>query len=226
VSDSTNDKENPAAPNDDTLDIYSLPIGKLRRVATTVYNVSLTRDMTRDDILKAIEKITSRKSFAPVVDPDKLKKSSGPPPGRARITLLANTYPGATNRPHPVKVNGSICWVPRGHMCDLPIKHFEVLNNAVQTVMTHDSLKAERNPMDKEQYAWQDQHVHPFILHGITEGPDPYPGDERTRGAKALPYRLFQEKFDFYPSREELKQAMANGDLPEAGLGNRKRTVK
>lgn len=199
MSNAKKTQENEVASND-ALDAMNEQ--KLRQYADLM-RVPVSKDMTRKEIIAAIKSKQRDRSTVEVAE-----SGSRPKPGWARIEVLRDPSPGATNRPVYVNANGYKVTVPRGVDVDVPIKVVNVLNDSRSLKVSEDPEKPFNDP---RRYRREFLHTYPFQVKDINHGPDPRPGLERTKAAKFGPKAEFREKFGRYPRKGELLQAQKEG---------------
>ena len=182
---------------------------QLRKYADLM-RIPLTKDMTRKEIISAIKARQKDKQTIEIAE-----TGTRPKPGWARIEILKDSSPGATNRPVYVQVNGYRCTVPRGVEVDVPIKVVNVLNDSRSVKVAEDKNRAFNDPryFSKEMLP-----SYPFQVRDINPGPDPNPSaGQRSRIARAGPREEFREQFGRYPRRDELLQAQKEGFVKMRG---------
>ena len=194
--------------DDTTRPLSDLDINELRKLATTVYRIVLTRDMSEADIRKAIEAKKKKSDYAELAE----LVGGAPKPGYARILVHKDPSPGASNRPVPLGINGYRIAIPRGIEVDVPIKVVGVLNDAKVSVLREDTSLA---PNDPGRFKFESAHSYPFSLITMTPGPDPRPGYEQNREKQMRPRVKFRDKYGYWPRKEELREAMRRGDLDD-----------
>lgn len=183
--------------------LEELPIGALRLRARTVYNIPITEDMEREDILFAIRKRERGKDFA-LAAPE----GGEIPAGWAKIELFKSTDPKASKRPQFVGVNGYNVAIPLGIPVLVPLKTYEVLNNAVEDTIEEDTST---NASANSQFKRSSRHRIPFRVYGMTQGPDPRPRNQRERIAKSAPREEYANLFGRYPTNAMLLEAVKDG---------------
>lgn len=181
----------------------SLTIAELRKKAAT-YNVMLTKDMTRDDILAHVKAklSTGKYAFEAIGD--------APRPGYARVRVFNDPSPSASNRPVYVSVNGYSVLIPREAEVDVPIKIVEALSNAKSSRLVEDQSQAVGSA---SRYRFKEVQNYPFAVVAVTPGPDPRGSYEKAAAQRERPREAFRSQFGYYPTDEELREAMRSGDL-------------
>lgn len=187
-------------------------IADLRRKAQAVYGIPVTKDMEKDEIINAIRNKQRNQQFAKIVDTS--AGEDAPLPGWARIEIFLDNSPTASNRPVYINVNGYKCTVPRGHVVDVPIKVMNALNDAREIRMKEDFSEPLNSP---RRFKQESTHSYPFRVYQVTDGPDPRPGNQAAREAKVKPRETFRDYFGFWPSAEQLKEAIKDGVITVKG---------
>jgi hypothetical protein len=192
----------------DNYDLDNLGIAELRKLASTVYRLPLTRDMTADDIRKLIKSKEKKGDFAQLAE----FNGDAPRPGWARVIIHKDNNPSSSNRPVYLSINGYRITIPRGVEVDVPIKVVGVLNDAKQRFLKENTSVGTGDP---NRFFWEDSHSYPFSVVNMTSGPDPKPGNEKNREKQMGPRIRFRDKFGYWPKREELREAMRRGELDD-----------
>jgi hypothetical protein len=190
--------------NDQSIaELDSLPISELRKKAG-IYRVNLSRDMTKEDIINAIRAKQAEGKYAIEAQGDR------PAPGFARISVHADPNPAASNRPVYVCVNGYAVLIPRSINVDVPIKIVEALNNARSKRLKENTAVPPNNPA---RFFFEEVVNYPFNIIAVTPGDDPRGEVERTKAAMHRPREAFHKKFGYWPTAEQLKDALRDGRL-------------
>ncbi len=183
--------------------LEDLPVGALRVRAKTIYNIPGAEELDKEDLLNAILRRQRGKEFALAApEGDQI------PAGYAKIELFKSSDPKASKRPQFVGVNGLNYMIPLGVPVCVPIKIYEVLNNAVEKVIEEDSST---NASVNSQFKYSERHRIPFRVYGITQGPDPKPRNQRERVAKSAPREEYANLFGRYPTNSMLLEAVKDG---------------
>ena len=185
-------------------ELEAMTIAKVRSYAA-MYNISYTRDMSKDDIITTILDKMAKKNVMKAANLD-----APPAPGRTRVLISKDVSIGtkAGSRPVPVWVNGYVCTIPRGVAVDVPHKVVEVLKNSYHWQMTEDTSLPINDP---KRMRFEPVVSYPFQILASTPGPDPSPGNEKAKQASYGPRLEFFEKFGRWPKRQELLDAMKQG---------------
>lgn len=181
----------------------SLSTAELKKKAA-VYRIQLTKDMDHDAILAQVKAKVSTGKYAFEAIGD------APKPGYARIRIFNDPSPSASNRPVYVSVNGYSVLIPREVEVDVPIKIVEVLANAKSARLVENKSE----PLSSaSRFAFKEVQNYPFAVVSVTHGPDPRGTYEKAAAAKERPREAYREKFGYYPSDEDLKEALRSGEL-------------
>lgn len=181
-----------------------LPMSELRSQATKNYGIKLSRDNSKEDIINMIIGQMSKSDFA--------KPSVGdrPEPGWARIKVQPQQ--GRNNFPFYVACNDYDCFIPYNVVVDVPIKIIGVLNDAVELRIGQDEFSNRTDSMEQSYV---------FSEISRTEGPDPRPGYEVKREAKIKAKRDFADKYGYWPSDTDLREARQSSFLADALNSNK-----
>lgn len=193
------------------IDIDSLDIAELRKLASTVYRIVVNRDMTAEDIRSAIRGKQKHTDYAQLSE----LVGNAPKPGYARILVHKDPTPGASNRPVPVAISGYRITVPRGVEVDVPIKVVGVLNDAKISTLVEDTSLPTGDP---NRFKFQVAHSYPFSVVSMTPGPDPKPGFEASRAKAMAPRLKYHKKYGIWPKRDDLREAIRSGELNDVIL--------
>lgn len=186
----------------DSTSLDSLTIGQLRKYAS-LYRIALAKDASKPQILEAIKHKLKNKQITVVTD-----ESKGPAPGRTRIVIQkdASLGPKAGGRPVPVFVNGYRADIPRGIPCDVPHKVVSLLQNC-----EHPQCVEDPDATGMNLYKIEMLPSYPFTILATTPGPDPSPGFEKIKRQTHRPREAFYQMFDYWPSKEALREAIKEG---------------
>lgn len=183
-------------------DLKDIAIGELRKRAATLFSVNVTKDMDRDDIIKAIRAKMNNGNFAIAAVGDM------PKPGWARILL--HKVPGESPRPLPAGVSGYTCTIPRNVKVDVPIKVYKALSTCIRKNLEENLEEPLGSP---KRWEFKDAEAYPMTLYALTEGPDPRPGHDLKKEAMLKPYYAYLKKYKKWPHPRELRAAVADGRL-------------
>lgn len=189
--------------NDLIAQLDELSTADLKKKAAT-YRVALTKDMDHDQILAQVKaKLTTGKyAFEALGDT--------PKPGFARIRVFDDSSPSAINKPVYVSVNGYSVLIPRETEVDVPIKIVEALGNAKSSRLTEDRTQPIGSP---SRFRFKEVQNYPFAVVQVTQGPDPRGTYEKAAAMRERPREAYRNMFGYYPTEDELKEALRSGDL-------------
>lgn len=180
----------------------------LRKYAD-LQRVPVTKDMTRKEIIAVIKARQKDRATVEIAE-----TGTRPKQGWARIELMKDQSPGASNRPVYVNANGYRCTIPRGVEVDVPLKVVSVLNDSRSMRVSEDPDKPFNDP---RRYRKEMLPSYPFQVKDINQGPDPRPGHELGKLAKQGPREEFRQQFGRYPRKDELIQAQKEGFIKLRG---------
>lgn len=186
-----------------TLEEMSLP--ELRREANVVFGIQVTKEMNERDIIAAIRNKQDRQNFVGRAN------SNAPQPGWARIVIHKDGRAGASNRPIYFSVNGYRITIPRGVEVDVPIK---VVDGPLRDSLEMHIVEDPSEPMNSSsRFKREMAPSYPYNELMRTPGEDPRPGDIESRRAKTKPREDFRDKYGYWPSHIELKEAIKEGAI-------------
>lgn len=182
-------------------------IADLRKTAKQ-YNVSLSREMTAEDIRAAIQHKKAKHNLVMEATSDV------PAPGRWRIIIHKSSEFGAKvgSRPVTVRVNGHVANIPRGIPVDVAEKVVRVLENSVHFAPVEGADGQTRG---------EAQLSYPFQVISMTPGADPVPGYEKAKARMYARRLAYRDEFGYWPKNQaQLREA------EDAGvIGPKKRVV-
>lgn len=175
--------------------LHNLDWAVLKEKASKNFGIKLTREMTREDVIKAVMAVAEKQNFASSSDDGELQ------PGWSEITITPIkgkvTFPVFTN------TNGYECYIPIGVKVRVPNKVCDTLDNA---------LEMQKVQNEFGEYEDQLQMSYPYQLHKQIDGPDPRPGIEKARERKLAEHVAFAQKEGYWPSRQKLDAIRAATD--------------
>lgn len=190
----------------DTLsaNLEDLEIGQLRAYAKTM-RIALAKTDTKPEIIKAIQSKLAGKSLAQIADSNTQLR-----PGTARIRLLEDPKPGASNYPAFASVNGYSVTIPRGVDVIVPLNIVEILQNAVVNQRRQTMVAG---PSGREEFRESTVKVpsYPFQILDIRHGESPKSPLEKQKEKMMGPRKQFNTKFLYWPTRAELARAIEQG---------------
>jgi hypothetical protein len=189
-----------ASQDDLKLELQKLTIGELRSKAANIYDIKLSREHTKEDIIGLIATKAKSGVFFDEATSDR------PAPGWARIKI--HPVPGKPSITAFVAVNGQPYWIPQNVPVDVPIKLIGVLTDAVEMIV-------KQNPATLEEVRTYES-SYPFTVIDRVEGPDPRPGWEVIREKMLADHRAFAAEKGYWPNRAALEKWRERGSLRDA----------
>lgn len=181
-----------------------MDIGKLRQVAKHL-RLAIAKTSTKDDIVDAIEaKLAGRSmpEFGEAVD--KLK------PGYARIKLLSDAMPGASNGPVYVNINGYQATIPREVEVVVPLRVVRALNDATVNVRRQTMVPTAHG---REEFRETQVKVpsYAFQVLEMSPGDEPLTNLEKAKKKMMAPRRRYRDMFHKWPRPRDLTRAIEQG---------------
>ncbi|UFK09597.1 hypothetical protein [Xanthomonas phage DES1] len=182
-----------------------MSIQDLRAYASHM-SIPLPKTATKDDIVKLIDnKIQGRTT------PELALAGTVVRPGYAKIILLEDSSPDASNFPVYLNCNGYQCTIPRGREVIVPMRVVRTLNDA--------KVKRRKQVWQVDQNSGRESMKetvvtspsYPFQVIEMVPGPEPLTPLEASRAKVMAPRKRYKEKFGHYPRRGELKRAIEQG---------------
>lgn len=193
-----------------------LDIAKLRQYASHM-RVPIAKTAKREDIIAAIKaKLAGR------VTPQLATEDGKVPPGYAKIKVLSDPMPGASNLPVFVNANGYVCTIPRDVEVIVPQRVVRVLNDAK---VSRRKQASRQDNYGRETFVETTviQPSYPFQILEMTPGDEPLTSMEISRRKTAGPKRRYRDKFGRWPRPRELARAIEQGiislDIESEDLG-------
>lgn len=169
--------------NDLKASLEALPMAELRQKAVKNFGLKLTREYTKEDIIKLIINVSANTNFA--------KEAEGElKPGWARIKIHKDR--NSSQEMVFFNCNGYQALIPMGIEVDVPIKVLEILDHAEE--MRISKLDEYGSPH------WSLEISYPYTLIAKLEGPDPRPGFEVMREKKLRGKRKFMKQYGMWPT--------------------------
>lgn len=190
------------------VELQALPIPQLRSMAAKL-GLPLRRDMTAAVIAKMIYDSTHGPNERIVAVAE---DSNRPKPGWARIQILKDPSPSASNSDVFLGNNGYCVLVKRGVTVDVPIKILRgsLMDSKVE-VLRVDETKTD----PEEMYKWEIVHSYPFIVYDVNEGPDPRATYENAYKKKNKAKRVFKEINGYWPKPQVLREWLLSKENQE-----------
>lgn len=182
-------------------DFTSMDIGKLRQYASHL-RVALPKTAKKDEIIAAISAKLGNRTTVQIAD-----VGSKVPPGYAKIMILEDPMPGASNIPVYLNCNGYVCTIPRGKEVIVPMRVVRTLQDA--------TVLRPKQAIVTDQYGretFQETKVrvpsYPFQIIDMTNGPEPLTTLEITKERTMGPRRRYRDIFGRWPRPRELTRAI------------------
>lgn len=187
-----------------TPDFSEMDIGKLRQYASHL-RLAIPKTSTKQDIIDSINaKLRDRST------PEIAEAGSRPRAGYARIKLLVDPMPGASNMPVYVNANGYVCTIPRDVVVDVPMRVVRTLNDA--TVLRK-KQSTNMQPDGREKFETTESNVpsYPFQVLDMVPGPEVLTSFEERKLKSIGPRRRYRDMFGRWPKPRDLQRAIEQG---------------
>lgn len=190
--------------NIETTNFREMDIGKLRQVAKHL-RLAVAKTSTKDDIVDAIEAKLAGKTM-----PELAEGNTRPRPGYARIKLLADTMPGASNGPVFINSNGYVATLPREVEIDVPMRVVRTLNDS--TVNTRrQAMTVTSNGREEFRETTSKIPSYPFQILDMTPGDEVLTTLEQAKKKMMAPRRRYLQMFHRWPRPRDLTRAIEQG---------------
>ena len=188
----------------ESVDLKNMEIGQLRQYAKHL-RLPLEKTATKPEIVKAIEQKLNGKTMPQLAD-----ATSKVPPGYAKIKLLEDPMPGASNSPAFVNINGYMATIPRGVEVIVPMRVVRTLNDAVVNKRRQSMVTL---PNGREEFRETSVKVpsYPFQILEMTPGEEPKTALEEQKEKMMGPRKQYRNMFLRWPTRAELARAIEQG---------------
>lgn len=186
--------------------LMQLPLSELRARALEVYKIPVTPEMRAQDIVEVIRRGKTKVESAFSTD----TFGEQVPPGWSKIEIFKDPTPGATNIPVYFSQNGYKLTIPRGLDVLVPTK---LVDGAMAGAITENRVlnKEKTRLTGQPVYEVQKMARFPFQVKIRREGADPRPVGDSSRARRFEPRQRFHDLFGFWPSKEQLMQAIKDG---------------
>lgn len=169
--------------------------------------ISYPNTVTKEDLLELIDRKLRGRSTPNLAD-----TASSVPPGHARIKLLEDPMPGASNFPVYVNANGSEFTIPRGREVIVPMRVVRTLNDAsVKRRKQTSNIDAQGREFTQEVETVVPSY--PFQILEMTPGEEPMSTLEKAKSRSIGPRRRYQQLFGYWPRPGQLQTAIEKGLL-------------
>ncbi len=185
----------------ETPNFREMDIGKLRQYAAHM-RLAIAKTAKKDEIVEAIEKKLSGRIIPEFADGGTQLK-----PGYARIIVLSDPMPHASNLPVFLNANGYMCLIPRDKEVIVPNRVVRVLNDA-KVKRFKQTLQADNNGREVFKESQVISPSYPFQVLEMKEGPEVLTALEISKQRTAGPKRRYKQIFGRYPRPKELTRAI------------------
>lgn len=183
------------------VNLSEMDIGQLRNYAKHA-RVVLDKTATKAQILEALERKLSGKSMPEFADANTTLK-----PGYAKIRILMDQSPDASNQPVYLHVNTSTYLIPRDVDVIVPMKVVRTLNDA--TVMRRkQSFQTDANGRERHIETQVRSPSYPFQILDMVPGPEVLNAFEEGRMKSVRPRERYRDMFGHWPKAGELTRAI------------------
>lgn len=179
---------------------------KLMQYATHL-RLSYPNTATKADLLEMIDRKLQGRATPTLAD-----ETSQVPPGHAKIKLLEDPMPGASNFPVYVNANGAEFTIPRGKEVIVPMRVVRTLNDAsVKRRKQSSNIDAQGREFTQDVETTVPSY--PFQILEMTPGPEPMTTLEKAKARSIGPRRRYQQLFGYWPKPGQLQNAIEKGLL-------------
>lgn len=167
--------------------------------------VAVSKTATKAEILEQINNKLKGRTVAKIAD-----GTTAVRPGHAKIRILKDPLPGASNIPVYLNANGYECTIPRGMDVIVPMRVVRTLNDA----------KVKRTTQTARQDQWGREYTintevdapsYPFQVLESTPGPEPLTALEQAKLKTSKPRKRYRDLFGYYPRHGQLQAAIEKG---------------
>lgn len=178
-----------------------MSIAKLREYAKHM-RLPLAKTATKAEIVEAIDRKLNGRAAPEFATPTSQVK-----PGYAKIRLLSDPMPGASNLPVYLNANGYVCMIPRDVDVIVPQRVVRVLNDAI--------VKRKKQSLVSDNYGREiftttevTVPSYPFQVIESNPGPEPLTVFEQGKQKTIGPKRRYRQLFGRWPRPRELTRAI------------------
>lgn len=187
--------------NIETPNFADMPIGKLREYASHM-RVALAKTDTKDEIIEKLERKLNGK-----VVPEFADATTKVKPGYAKIRLLSDPMPGASNLPVFLNCNGYTCTIPRDVDVIVPMRVVRTLTDAMVT-RKKQSIVSDNHGRETFRETSVTVPSYPFMVLESTPGPEVRTNLEISKSKTMGPKRRYRAMFGHWPKPRELTRAI------------------
>lgn len=164
--------------------------------------ISFPNTATKADLLELIDRKLQGRSSGNLAS-----ESSKVPPGHAKIKVLEDPMPGASNFPIYVNANGAEFTIPRGVEVIVPMRVVRTLNDAtVKRRKQTSNIDAQGREYTQETEISVPSY--PFQILEMTPGEEPMTTLEKAKARSIGPRRRYQQIFGYWPRPGQLQNAI------------------
>jgi hypothetical protein len=187
-------------------DFESMEMGKLRQYASHL-RLAIPRTATKQDIIESISNKLRDRSTPTLAD-----TTSSVKPGYAKIKVLGDPMPGASNMPIYVNANGYVCTIPRDVEVIVPNRVVRTLNDA-KVKRKKQTFVADQHGREITQTTETEVPSYPFQVLEIVPGPEVLTTLEERKLKTIGPRRRYRDMFGRWPRPRDLQRAIEQGLL-------------
>lgn len=189
----------------ETPNFSDMSIGQLRQYASHL-RIALAKTATKPDIIEAIEnKLNGR------VVPEFAHEGSQVKPGYAKIRLLEDPMPGASNLPAYINANGYVATIPRGVDVIVPMRVVRTLNYATVNKRKQTLVVDPQTGRETFRESTVTVPSYPFQVIEMTPGPEVLTAHERSKQRSQRLRKAYRAMFKRWPGRQDLTRAIEQG---------------
>lgn len=185
----------------ETPNFHTMDIAKLRQYASHM-RLPLAKTAKKDEIIEAIEKKLSGR-----IIPEFADESTELKPGYARIVVLSDPMPHASNFPVFLNANGYMCLIPRDKEVVVPNRVVRVLRDA-KVKRFKQQLVQDNQGRETFKNTEVVSPSYPFQILEMKEGPEVLTSLEISKQRTAGPKRRYKQIFGRWPRPKELTRAI------------------
>lgn len=167
--------------------------------------LAVSKTSTKAEILEQIDNKLRGRSVAKVADATTQVK-----PGHAKIRLLEDPMPGASNLPVYLNCNGYECTIPRGRDVIVPMRVVRTLADA-KVKRTKQSVRQDQYGREYTTNAEVVVPSYPYQVLEMTPGPEPLTAMEQAKLKTSKPRKRYRDLFGYYPRHGQLQAAIEKG---------------
>lgn len=188
----------------DQPDFQSMPKEKLLEYASHL-RVAVSKTANKAEIIELIDSKLKGRTTAKLADAVSTVK-----PGHAKIRLLEDPMPGASNLPVYLNCNGYECTIPRGKDVIVPMRVVRTLNDA-KVKRTKQSVRQDNHGREYTTNTEVETPSYPFQVLEMTPGPEPLTAMEQAKLKTSKPRQRYRDMFGYYPRHGQLQAAIEKG---------------